>query len=142
MAVLVEDLTEDPEQDAQEQSLLEGIDDVLSGPMNILKAGLAADLAFFWSLGDLLSGNAVDYKKRHATMSEYFPVTLSSPATPSRQLLPSEMPGSPFAMKHASSTPIPPPPPPRTATPEMNCHYPKERPFRSQDCDIPFALGK
>ncbi|MDE3043150.1 MAG: hypothetical protein KGJ82_21630 [Nitrospirota bacterium] len=98
-AVMVEDLTEDPEQDAKEQSLLEGIDDVLSGPMNILKAGLAADLAFFWSLGDLLSGNDVDYKKRHATMSGYVPVTLSSPATPPRQLLPSEMPGSPFAMK-------------------------------------------
>jgi hypothetical protein len=95
----VEDLTEDPEQDAQEQSLLEGIDNVLAGPMNILQAGLAADLAFFWSLGDLFTGNDVDYKKRHATMSEYFPVTFSSPSTPPRQLLPSEMPGSPFAMK-------------------------------------------
>ena len=95
----MEDLTEDPEQDAQEQSLLEGIDNVLAGPMNILQAGLAADLAFFWSLGDLFTGNDVDYKKRHATMSEYFPVTFSSPSTPPRQLLPSEMPGSPFAMK-------------------------------------------
>lgn len=98
-AVMIEDLTEDPEQDAQEQSLLEGMDDVLSGPMNMLKAGLAADLAFFWSLGDLFSGNDVNYKKRYATMSEYVPVTLSSPSTPPRQLLPSEMPGSPFAMK-------------------------------------------
>ena len=61
-AVMLEDLTEDPEQDAQEQTLLEGIDDVLSGPMNMLKAGLAANLAFFWSLGDLFTGNDVDYK--------------------------------------------------------------------------------
>lgn len=98
-AVMLEDYTEDPDQDAQEQSLLEGIDDVLSGPMNILNAGIAANGAFFWSVGDLLVGNDVDYKKRHATTSRYFPVILSSPSTPPRQLLPSEMPGSPFAMK-------------------------------------------
>lgn len=96
---MIEDLIEDPEQDAQQQSLLEGIDDVLSGPRNMLNAGMAANLAFFWSVGDLLVGNEVAYKKRYATMSEYFPVSLSSPSTPPRQLLPSEMPGSPFAMK-------------------------------------------
>lgn len=81
---MVEDLTEDPEQDANEQTLLEGIDDIFSAPMNMLKAGLAADLAFFWSLGDLFTGNDVDYKKRHATISGYFPVTLSSPSLPPR----------------------------------------------------------
>jgi len=98
-AVMVEDLTEDPEQDDQEQTLLEGIDDVFSGPRNMMNAGLAANLAFFWSVGDLLVGNEVNYRKRHEAMSKYFPVTLSSPSTPPRQLLPSEMPGSPFAMK-------------------------------------------
>lgn len=98
-AVMVEDYTEDPEQDAQEQSLLEGIDDVLSGPMNMLNAGIAANAAFFWSIGDMIWGDEVNYKKRHETMSRYFPVVLSSPATPDRQLLPSEMPGSPFALK-------------------------------------------
>ena len=98
-AVMVENWGEDPDQDEEEQSLLEGVDDVLSGPANMLNAGIAANLAFFWSVGDLLVGNDVDYKKRHAIMSRYFPVTLSSPSTPPRQLLPSEMPGSPFAMK-------------------------------------------
>lgn len=98
-AVTVEDLLEDPAQDAKEQTLLEGISDVFSGPMNMLNAGLAADLAFFWSLGDLLVGNDVNFNKRVATTSGYFPVVLASPTTPPRQLLPSEMPGSPFALK-------------------------------------------
>jgi hypothetical protein len=98
-AVMLEDMTEDPAQDAKEQTLLEGIDDIFSAPMNMLKTCLAADLTFFWSLGDLFTGNDVDYKKRHATVSEYLPVTISSPVEPPRQLLPSEMPGSPFAMK-------------------------------------------
>ena len=97
-AVMIEDLTEDPEQDAQEQTLLEGIDDVLSGPRNMLNAGMAANLAFIWSVGDLLVGYDVNYKKRHEVLSRYFPVTLSSPSMPPRQLLPSEMEGSPFAM--------------------------------------------
>ncbi len=98
-AVIVEDLLEDPAQDAKEQTLLEGISDVFSGPMNMLHAGLAANTAFFWSLGDLLVGNDVNFNKRVATMSGYFPVVLASPAMPTRQLLPSEMPGSPFALK-------------------------------------------
>lgn len=141
-AVQIEDLLEDSEQDAKEQTLLEGINDALSGPRNMLNAGLAANTAFFWSLGDLLVGNDVDFKKRVATTSEYFPVTLSSPSVAPRQLLPSEMPGSPFAMNRPLSTPIPSPPPPRRVIPEMNCHYPKESPFRSTDCDIPLALRK
>lgn len=98
-AVMAEDLTENQDQDEEEQSLLEGIDDVLSGPANILNAGIAANLAFFWSLWDMISGNDVDYRRRHAIMSRYFPVTLSSTSPPPRQLLPSEMPGSPFAMR-------------------------------------------
>ena len=97
-AVMVEDYTEDPDEDDREQSLLEGIDDVFSGPMNMLNAGLAANLAFFWSIGDMFWGDEVNYTKRHETMSRYFPVVLSSPATTDRQLLPSEMPGSPFAL--------------------------------------------
>lgn len=141
-AVMFEDLTEDPAQDAQEQSLLEGIDDIFSGPMNMLKAGIVANVAFFWSLGDLLVGNDVDFNKRAATMSQYFPLTLSSPSVAPRQLTPSEMPGSPFAMNRSSSTPMPSPPPPRIVVREKNCHYPKESPFRSPDCDIPFALRK
>lgn len=98
-AVTVEDLLEDPVQDAKEQTLLEGISDVLSAPVNMLNTGLTANIAFFWSLGDLLVGNDVNFNKRAATMSGYFPVTIASPVTPPRQLLPSEMPGSPFALK-------------------------------------------
>ena len=97
-AVMAENYMEDPDKDEEEQSILEGIDDVLSGPMNMLNSGISANLAFFWSVGDLVVGNDVDYKKRHATMSKYFPVVLSSPTMPERQLLPSEMSGSPFAM--------------------------------------------
>ena len=55
--VMADNYMEDPDKDEEEQSILEGIDDVLSGPMNMLNSGISANLAFFWSVGDLVVGN-------------------------------------------------------------------------------------
>jgi hypothetical protein len=99
-AVMVEDQFEDPEQDAQDTTFFEFLDDLFSAPMNMMKMGLTAQAAFFGSLGDMFVGNDVNFTKRVQTVGKYLPVTYSSPPpAPPRQLLPSEMPGSPFAMK-------------------------------------------
>ncbi|MDO8357305.1 MAG: hypothetical protein Q7U76_13020 [Nitrospirota bacterium] len=84
-AVMLEDMTEDPDEDAKESTFLEWADDVLSFPKNTVVLFVRSTVAFFWSMGDAMGGSSVTLATREATVNDYLPVTWSSSPLPFEQ---------------------------------------------------------
>lgn len=84
-AVLIEDLFEDPDQDARESSPLELLADLVSAPAHLFSTGLAVQITTLWSVGEWLFGSDPHPQARYTTVTDWIGPRWASapPAEPS-----------------------------------------------------------